>query len=188
MEKNKMISRSLLIVTMITVLILLIPFIAMQFTNEVNWQFPDFILMGSLIFGTGASFVWIVGKGSSFAYKSAIGLALASTFLLIWANLAVGLIGSGPNLGNLMYFGVVVTAITGIVLSRFQPTGMERAMYATAFSLVLLATIALMANVHKSPGASVAEIIVVNGFFSGLYTVAGFLFRYSAHLQAIEKS
>ncbi|RZL46831.1 MAG: hypothetical protein EOP00_13805, partial [Pedobacter sp.] len=33
--------------------ILVIPFIAMQFTNEVNWDLADFLIMGALLFTTG---------------------------------------------------------------------------------------------------------------------------------------
>ena len=34
-------------------LLLLLPLVAMQFTNEVNWTFSDFLVAGILLFGTG---------------------------------------------------------------------------------------------------------------------------------------
>ena len=107
---------------------------------------------------------------------------------MIWANLAVGLIGSGTNPGNLMYFGVVAVGIIGIVLSRFSPGGMERAMYITALMLVLVVGIALFANMDEYPGSSVDEIVGVNGFFATLFTVSGSLFRFAARKQSPKKS
>ncbi|MGB5332427.1 MAG: hypothetical protein WBM80_04545 [Woeseiaceae bacterium] len=40
-------------------------------------------------------------------YRSAFGLALAAAFILVWMNLAVGIIGDSDNLYNLMYVGVL---------------------------------------------------------------------------------
>ena len=91
------------VVGLITLLILLVPLVAMQFTDEVNWTAVDFIIAGALLFGTGMLLVWALRQSTSLAYRAAMGLTIGTTFLMIWANLAVGLIGSGPNLGNLMY-------------------------------------------------------------------------------------
>lgn len=123
------ISRAVLGIALGTVSILLVPFLAMQFTDQVAWKVGDFLIMGVLIFGTGISFVLVTRVASHFLYWLAFGLALGTTFLLVWANLAVGLIGSGPNLGNLMYIGVIAIAIIGTISSRFAAMGMERTMY-----------------------------------------------------------
>lgn len=122
--------------------------------------------------------------------RAAIGLAIGSTLLMIWANLAVGLIGAGPNPGNLMYIGVVAVVIIGTIFSRFTPGGLERTMYATAVALALVAVIALLANMHQYPGSSVIEIIGVNGFFATPFVVSGLLFRYAGKNghQLMEKS
>lgn len=184
MEKQSKFKKSILWVAVATVIILLVPLVAMQFTNEVDWSVSDFIIMGALIFGTGCAYVLISRFSTNLIYKTAIGLAIVATFLMIWANLGVGLIGSGPHLGNLMYIGVVAVVIIGIILSGFSPVGMERAMYATAIALMLLAGIALLANMHQYPGSSVAEIIGVNGFFAILYIISGLLFRNASQMQS----
>jgi hypothetical protein len=54
---------------------------------------------------------------------------------------------------------------------------MQRTMYAMVLALVLLTVIALLTNMHEYPGASIKEIIGVNGFFAVLYTISGFLFN-----------
>lgn len=171
-------SKPLLIVALVTGIILLIPLIAMQYTTEVNWSLGDFILMGALIFGTGSAFVIFTAYSDNYIYKIAMIAAVASTFLLVWVNLAVGLIGGGANAGNLMYAAVILVGLVGTYLSRFSARGMERTMFAMAFTFVLIAAIALLANMQEYPGSSVLEIIGVNAFFGTLFTVAGMLFRF----------
>lgn len=74
------------------VLILLIPLIAMQFTNEVKWGSEDFILMGLLLFLTGLIIEFIIKRVNSNLLKFIyIGIAFL-LFLLIWLELAVGII------------------------------------------------------------------------------------------------
>jgi hypothetical protein len=180
MEKQSKFKKSILGVALATVIILLVPLVAMQFTNEVDWSVFDFIIMGALGFGTGLAYVLISRFSSNIVYRTAIGLAIGTTFFMIWANLAVGLIGAGPNPGNLMYMAVVAVVIIGSILSHFSPGGMERAMYATALALMLLAVIALSANMNEYPGSSVTEIIGVNGFFAMLFVISGILFRHVA--------
>ncbi len=51
------------------------------------------------------------------AYRFAVGVALAAAFLLVWMNLAVGLIGSEDNPANLMYFGVLAVGFIGAIIA-----------------------------------------------------------------------
>lgn len=180
MKNQKNLTRPLLLVAAVTLLLLSIPFIAMQFSSEVDWSFADFIIMGLLIFGTGSSYVLIAQFANNLIYRVAIALTLGITLFMVWANLAVGLIGSGPNTGNLLYMGVIAIVIVGSIRARFGAVGMERTMYTASFALVLLAGIGLLTNMDEYPGSSVKEIIAVNGFFATLYAVAGSLFHFSA--------
>ena len=81
-------------IALATGLLMLIPLIAMQFTNEVDWDLRDFIIMGALIFGTGAAYVLIASFLHSKEKRLAVGLVLAVLFLLTWAELAVGIFGT----------------------------------------------------------------------------------------------
>lgn len=74
-----------------TAFMLLIPLVAMQFTDEVNWNEADFIVMGVLVFGTGLMFDLIMKKVRNNTYRVVIGVALLAAFLYIWAELAVGI-------------------------------------------------------------------------------------------------
>jgi hypothetical protein len=175
-------------VIVITLLILTIPLVAMQFTDQVDWSVSDFIIMGILIFTMVLAFVLITRQAINLMYKAAIAGTVGTTFLMIWANAAVGLIGSGPHAGNFMYAGVVAVVIVGTYLSRFTARGMELAMFGTAVSLVLIAVIQLLLNMDEYPASSVQEIIAVNGFFCFLYATSGLLFRFMALEQASGKS
>ena len=79
-----------------TGLLLLIPLIAMQFTDEVNWDIRDFIVMGLLVFGTTSLFV-LVSRRMLRSRRMALGLMFAALFVYLWAELAVGIF---LNLGS----------------------------------------------------------------------------------------
>ena len=78
--------------------LLLIPLIAMLFTGEVNWSFFDFTIMGILLTTTGI-FIGITLKIVKSNNKYIIIFTISLLFLLIWAELAVGLFGT-PFAGN----------------------------------------------------------------------------------------
>ena len=185
MDKQAALSKAVIGVAIVTALILMIPLVAMQFTTEVDWSIGDFIVMGALLFGAGLSFILVIRFATNMVSRIAMVMAFGTTFFMVWANLAVGLIGSGPNIGNLMYIGVVTLVIISSLRSRFTPNGMERAMHIAIVALVLVAVIELLANI---PGTSVIEIIGVNGFFAASYAISGSLFRFSAQEQAPENS
>lgn len=180
MKKHRHLIESIPLVALATVVILMIPLIAMQFSDEVDWSLADFVIMGVLIFVTGSSYVALSRKMPNVVYKLAMAFAIGSAFLMVWANLAVGLIGSGPHVGNFMYIVVLSVIIIGFFLSRFSTRGMERAMYATVLSLLLLTIIALLANMQQYPDSSVMEIIGVNAFFATLFLISALLFRHAS--------
>ena len=82
----------------------------------------------------------------STTYRSAVGLALAAPFLLVWINLAVGIIGEPDDPANLMYIGVLAVGIIGAIIARFQPRGMAGALFAMALAQALVAVITLIAG------------------------------------------
>lgn len=88
--KNK---RLIIILSAIAVL-LLIPLVAMQFTTEVDWNIMDFTIMGILLLFIGLSCEVLLRKVKSFKNRLILcGLVLLA-FLLIWAELAVGVFGT----------------------------------------------------------------------------------------------
>lgn len=88
MKANKSSMQGVYRIGLITLAILLVPLIAMQLTNNVNWSLSDFIIMGALIFTTGLALDLVVRKAGK--YKSLGAMAIIGLFLWIWAELAVG--------------------------------------------------------------------------------------------------
>jgi len=72
--------------------LLLIPLIAMQFTDQVNWQILDFITAGILLGGAAFFLNWLFGKTQNKATRAALTLLVLLIILFIWAELAVGLL------------------------------------------------------------------------------------------------
>lgn len=164
---------------LITVMLLLIPLLAMQFTSEVVWTLGDFIIAGALLFSTGFVYKLMTMKDNSISYRFAWGSALLITLFLIWTNLAVGLIGSENNPANQMYFGVVAIGIIGAFIARFQSRKMAFTMLAMAIAMVAATIIALISGMQYAPASSLFEILAVNGFFVTLFFVSALLFLYA---------
>ena len=74
--------------------LLLIPFVAMQVTSEVNWGVFDFVVMGSLLFGVGLLIDLVLRKIQKTTYRVLLLGGILLAFFLIWAELAVGIFGT----------------------------------------------------------------------------------------------
>jgi hypothetical protein len=133
--------------------------------------------------GTGLIHQLAASKAGNIAYRVAVGVALAAALLLVWMNLAVGVIGEPDDLANVMYVGVLAVGFIGAIIARFQPYGMGRALFATALAQALVAVVALIAEKHQAPISSVSEILGLNGFFVALFIGSAWLFRHAARKQ-----
>jgi len=179
MMLNKYIIRILLV----TAFILLLPLLAMQFTDEVIWNLADFAVAGALLFGAGLTYELVARKAGNIAYRAAVGVAVATALILIWVNGAVGIIGSENNDANLMYFGVLAVGFIGAIIARSRPHGMSRALFASALAQTLVTVIALVAGMYQYPGSSVSEILNLTVFFVVLWVGSALLFRNAAREQ-----
>ncbi|WP_439882028.1 hypothetical protein ACSX1A_02475 [Pontibacter sp. MBLB2868] len=74
--------------------LLLIPLVAMQFTNEVDWGPFDFIVMGILLLGTGLACEFVLRRVRNKEYRLFIIGAILVALFLVWAELAVGIFGT----------------------------------------------------------------------------------------------
>jgi len=87
-------AKHLLYILLGTAAILLVPLVAMQFTSEVNWTGSDFIVAGVLLGGTGLLFELATSKLRKSRTRMIAGAVILLGFLFVWAELAVGIVGS----------------------------------------------------------------------------------------------
>lgn len=163
--------------------LMLLPLIAMQFTDEVNWNAADFVVFGTLLAGVGGTLELAAWKTANTAYRAAVAVALAAAFILIWMNGAVGIIGSEDNAANLMFGGVLAVGIAGAIVARFRPGAMARVLMATALAQVLVAVVVLIAGLGSGRHWPV-DILVLTGFFVALWLLSAWLFRKAAREQS----
>lgn len=160
----------------VAALILLLPLVVMQFSDNVNWTASDFVFAGVLLFGSLGIYELVARKTEDTLYRYAVGVAVAAAFLLIWVNGAVGITDSDAD-G--MYLGVLAVGFIGALLARFRPQGMALAMFATALALVSVSVIALVAGIVPAYN-SAFEILGITGFYITLFVGSALLFREAA--------
>jgi hypothetical protein len=182
------ITKRLSVWAIVAALLLMVPFLAMQFharlpdpggsPEEVAWTLSGFIFAGVLLFCTGLTYELVARKAVNMAYQAAVGVALAAALLLVWISGAVGIIGTEDNPANLMYGGVLVVGIIGAIIARFKPHGMARALFAMALAQALVPVIALI--IGKRQGTSVEVLFGLSAFFVMLWVGSALLFRRAA--------
>lgn len=109
--------------------LILTPLVAMQFTREVNWDETDFIV-ATVIFGiVGGLIELAVRLSSNWFFRIGAMFAVLAGFMVVWANLAVGLIGNEDNPVNLWFGAVLIIAIAGSIAARFRGRILPLAMF-----------------------------------------------------------
>lgn len=154
----------------IPVILLIIPAVAMRFTSEVDWDAPDFIVMGALFGTIGLGIEYLMRQSSNSAYRIGAVVALVTAFLTIWINLAVGMIGD-DNPYNLLFGGVLLVALIGSIMAKFKPAGMAKTMVATAFAQLLVGAGGLSSDLRGA---------ILSMMFAAPWLVAALLFGKAA--------
>jgi hypothetical protein len=75
-------------------LLLLFPLIGMFFSNEINWSFFDFIGMGILILSMSFGIKQVLKTTKNLSYRIFVIGVILFLFLLVWAELSVGIFGT----------------------------------------------------------------------------------------------
>jgi len=79
--------------------LLVIPLIGMVINDEINWSAFDFIIMGSLLISLSFGINFVSNRVKNLKNRFFFIGILVFIFLLIWAELAVGIFGT-PFAGN----------------------------------------------------------------------------------------
>ncbi len=171
-------------ILLVSTLLLLIPLAGMLFSEEVAWDGTDFIVAWVLFCATGFAYKFVTKRAGSTLYRMATATSVLTGLLLIWVNLAVGLIGNENNPANLMYFGVITVGLIGASLSRLRAKGMARALLATAVAQLLVPLIAMM-TWRPTFGLGVVQVLGVNAFFAVLWGVSALLFQRAGEKESL---
>jgi hypothetical protein len=162
---------------------LLLPLAAMQFTDEVVWDLADFAIFGAMLATACGTYELATRVTRNKAYRAAVGIALAAAFILVWLNLAVGIIGNEDNPANLMYGGVLALGLIGAAIVRFRARGMVLTLAAMAIAQTFVAAVALITGLGY-PASPPLELLLLNGFFAALWLTSAWLMRKAAREQA----
>jgi hypothetical protein len=160
--------------------LLLLPLVAMQFTSEVNWTLSDFVFAGAMFGLVGGTYELAIRLSRNYAYRGGVAVALLAAFLLVWINLAVGIIGNEDNPANLIFFAVIAIALTGSIAARFDAIGMARAMTVTAVVQELIAVTVLFVGLGRTDPPGPVGLFALISFFAFLWIASAALFRKAA--------
>ena len=175
---------------LVTAALLAVPALAMAFnigvpdpgsgTEGVNWGPMDFALAGVLILGAGLLFEYASSRGANVAHRAAVGIAVGAGLLLIWVNIAVGMIGDEGNPANLMYVLVLAVALIGAAIGRFEPREASIAMFATAATHAGVVIVALVAGLGPT--------LLADAFFIAAWVASALLFRQASVTPSAESA
>ena len=163
----------------LAVALLVLPFVAMQFQTGVNWSPGDFIVFGMMIAAVGGGFELAVRASGSWAYRGGTALALAASFLTVWANLAVGIVGDEHNPANLLFFAALLIGLVGSIGTQFRARGMAASTLATATALLVAFGLAMIDRPDES-GVNPGMELAGTGIFVALFLGSSALFAKAA--------
>lgn len=178
---------SILRIALLTGGIMLVPLVGNLF---MGWHWPPlaFVIWGVVLFGAGLTYELVARKGGTTAYRTAVGIACATGFVLLFINAAAGIIGDGPV--NLMYLGVLAVGFVGALIARFEAQRTALALFATAAAQMIVPVAALLIwkaggqALMTDPGSphppfhpGIAAVFGLNAVFAMLWVVSGLLFR-----------
>lgn len=172
-------SKDYAIIALFPLGVLVIPLVAMQFTAEVNWTLADFAVMWVILSVPTFLFRLLVTQPrANLSFKVGAGVAVLTSFLMTWVNLAVQIIGD-HNPANLLYFGVILLGLAGVGLSKLRPAGLARTAFTAAGVTFLIPVVAWLAwPADFQPG--ILPVFLGNGVLTAFFVVAGLLFCHAA--------
>lgn len=109
------------------------------------------------------------------SYRLAVGVAVATTLLLLLGIGALGIIGDGGR-PDLMYLAAPLVALAGALAARLRPGGTALALAVAAATTVAVGLVAIAAGMHQDDGASAIDILGLSAMYAGLFALSGFLF------------
>ncbi|MEC9251244.1 MAG: hypothetical protein VX501_11385 [Pseudomonadota bacterium] len=138
-----------------------------------NWDALDYMVALALLSASAAAY-WIATRPArSVWHHLAVMIGAGGALLLLWMQLAVGLVGDGDHPINQAMGLVLVVSAIGALLSRFRASGMRTTLLVAAGTQMVLGALGFI----LLPAMYFSDIFLVTAFFSGLWTASAFLFH-----------
>ena len=146
-----------------------------------QWKPVAFALAGTWIVGSLIVYELVARRSASAAYRAGVAIAAATSFLIVWINVAVGMVGEDDP-ANLSFFMLIVMAAVGAFAAAFRAEGMARAMLGVAGAQALVAVAIATAPSTEQP----LGVLMLNSLFVALWLISAALFHRSARLEATD--
>lgn len=153
------------------------PWVAMRFTAEVNWSPGDFVVFGAMLACVCGTWEFVARRKCDGAYRGAVGMALATAFLALWIDLAVGIAGPPGAVANRVFPAVLALGVAAAVLVRGRAAGMMRVMLVMALAQTGVGLAGWV--VAASPG----PVVGLSLTFVGLWSISAGLFARAVRAQ-----
>lgn len=134
--------------------LLLLPALAMKFSDEVAWDTADFIVFGAMLLVACSLVEAAMRRFRGLAGAAGALLAVGTGFLLAWANLAVGIVGAPADPANLVFFALLALVGAGALTTPWVLLA-DGPVAATACALVAVAwsaSAALLRHAARTAG------------------------------------
>ena len=147
--------------------------------DGVHWTAGDFVVMGVLLGLTAGAIDLATARAGQLAHRMA-GVAVAvGLFLLVWINLAVGMIGDEGHPANWLFAGVIAVIVGGAIVTRLRPAGMAATMLAAAVLQAAIGGAALVLRWGSEGRGWPLDVIGTTGLFTLIWLMCAVLFRRS---------
>ena len=154
------------------------PWMLMRVAGTGEWTASDFIVFGLMLTAACGGLEIAMCVSTLRSYRLAAIMTIGGGFLMVWANLAVGIIGNEKNPQNLIFYSVLLIGLAGALITRFDPRGLTWTLRTMAGAQVLIFIIAAALDWALLP--------VFTAFYFALWLVAGELFNKSAQPRTIK--
>ena len=141
------------------------------------WTASDFIVAAAIFAIVGGTFELAVRASGDTSYRLGAAAAIGTAFLLVWINLAVGIIGSENNPLNLIFFGVILIALSGAIVARFRANAMARAMIVTAALQAAIGVGVFLAHAGGSEPPGAVGLLLLIEFLAMGWALSAALFQ-----------
>ena len=116
------------------------------------------------------------------SYRLGIAVAVGTSAFLVLGAGALGIIADGGR-PDLMYLGVLAVGVVGSAIARLRPRGMAYALAVTAAGPLVVAVIALAADLHEGEVGYAVDIVGLSGMYAALFALSAWLFWRGAEQQ-----